>query len=180
MLTFFNKFKSSVGFYSGDVCKLKNDLTDLRPTFFPSVPRLFNKFQELLASRISDLEGVKKYVADKAVAVKLENLHSGAYYTHKLYDTMVFNRVKDFLGGRVKLMLTASAPISERTIDYLKIACCCPVLEGYGQTESGGASFVTKISDPNSGHVGGPTANTEFKLIDVRLKKTKKKKFPKK
>ena len=62
-------------------------------------------------------------------------------------------------------MLTGAAPISGQILDFMKIASCCGILEGYGQTESCGASFLTNIYDTESGHVGGPFVNTEFKVI---------------
>jgi len=64
-------------------------------------------------------------------------------------------------------MLTGSAPIAGNVIDFLKIAACCPIVEGYGQTESCGASFATRLDDPKSGHVGGPVVAIEFKVVDV-------------
>lgn len=64
-------------------------------------------------------------------------------------------------------MVTGSAPISSNVIDFLKICACVPMIEGYGQTESTGASFVTSKLDPVSGHVGGPSVNVEFKVVDV-------------
>lgn len=64
-------------------------------------------------------------------------------------------------------MVTGSAPVSRDVLDFLKIAACCPILEGYGQTETMGASFVTHMNDPKSGHVGGPICQVAFKLIDV-------------
>lgn len=64
-------------------------------------------------------------------------------------------------------MLTGSAPISGEVLDFMRIAVCCPLLEAYGQTESTGGSFITNLHDPTTGHVGGPTVCTEFKVIDV-------------
>lgn len=68
---------------------------------------------------------------------------------------MIFNKVKNNFGGKVNLflikirvMVTAAAPISLDVLEFMKIACCCPILEGYGQTESTGASFVTRANDP--------------------------------
>lgn len=158
---------SAIGFYSGDVQKLKEDLAILKPTVFASVPRLYNRFYDVINSNIKKLKGMKRMLADRAVASKLYYLKNGGYYKNKLYDRLVFNRMKEAFGGRVRCMITASAPISQEVHDFLKIACSCPILEGYGQTESSGASFCTKASDTVSGHVGGPTSNTEFKLIDV-------------
>lgn len=49
----------------------------------------------------------------------------------------------------------------------MKIVMCCPFIEGYGQTESTGASFCTHDKDPTTGHVGGPVCCLEYKLEDV-------------
>ena len=72
------------------------------------------------------------------------------------------------MGGRVKVLLTASAPISVEVMDFLKIAFCAPILEAYGQTEGTGLEFATARDDPFSGHVGGPCEQNEFKLVDVQ------------
>lgn len=156
-----------IGFYSGDVQKLKEDLTTLKPTFFVSVPRLYNRFYDLINGNVKKLSGIKRMLAERAIASKLYYLKNGCHYKYRMYDKLVFNRMKEAFGGRVQIMITGSAPISQEVLDFLKIACCCPILEGYGQTESTGASFCTKAADPLAGHVGGPVANTEFKLVDV-------------
>ena len=52
--------------------------------------------------------------------------------THWLYDNLFFSKIKGKLGGKVRVMLTGSAPISEKILDFLKIAFQCPILEGYG------------------------------------------------
>lgn len=79
----------------------------------------------------------------------------------------MFNKTKDAFGGRVRLMVTGSAPLSGDVINFLKVVVCCPMIEGYGQTESTGGSFITRPDDQESGHVGGPMNNIEFKVVDV-------------
>lgn len=157
----------AIGFYSGDTQKIKDDLQELKPTLFLSVPRLFNRFHDLMKDGINKLTGIKKTLADKAIATKLKNLKSYGQYTHSVYDALVFNKTKMAVGGSVRIMVTGSAPISVQVIDFLKIAICCPVLEAYGQTESSAASFATRIIDGQSGHVGGPLRCLEFKVVDV-------------
>ena len=157
----------AIGFYNGDVQKLKEDLVALKPTFFASVPRLYNRFYDLIHAGVKKLTGVKRMLAERAIAAKLYYLKNGCYYKHRLYDRLVFNRMKEAFGGKVQVMLTGSAPISPEVLEFLKVACSCPILEGYGQTEGTGASFCTKAADSTSGHVGGPTSNTEFKIVDV-------------
>jgi long-chain acyl-CoA synthetase len=49
-----------------------------------------------------------------------------------MYDRLVFNKVKERLGGNVRIMITASAPISDNILRFLKCAFCCPIIEAYG------------------------------------------------
>jgi long-chain acyl-CoA synthetase len=53
-------------------------------------------------------------------------------------------------------MITGSAPISGEVLNFLKICFCCPIVEGYGMTESSAASFLTIPQDKEAGMVGGP------------------------
>ena len=75
--------------------------------------------------------------------------------------------MKEFFGGRLRFLVTGSAPLSKDIIDFFKIATSCPFYEGYGLTEAVGISFITQKWDSTSGHIGGPTACTEFKLVNV-------------
>lgn len=113
------------------------------------------------------MKGFKATLVKHAIETKLENLRKDCSYTHSLYDMLIFKKFREAFGGNVRLMITASAPISKEVLEFLKIATCVPILEIYGQTESTGGSFVTERTDPECGHVGGPTTNCEFKLDDI-------------
>jgi long-chain acyl-CoA synthetase len=136
-------YQMQVGFYQGDVFKLREDLAILRPTFMISVPRLYNRFYDLMQQGISQLTGVKKALAERAIATKLENLHSTGEVTHGLYDALVFKKFREILGGRVRVMITGSAPIAKEVLAFLKIAFCCQIHEGYGQTECAAPASIT-------------------------------------
>ena len=69
---------------------------------------------------------------------------------------LVFNKMKALLGGKVRLMVTGSAPISGEVLDFLKICFCADILEGYGMTETSAASCLMYENDPETGIVGGP------------------------
>lgn len=71
-------------------------------------------------------------MVQKAIDAKLENLRNNCQYTHSLWDNLVFNKMKNVMGGRCRFMLTGSAPTSPVVLDFLKIAICCPILNGYG------------------------------------------------
>ena len=157
------------GIYNGNPAKLKEDLAILRPTFFASVPRLFNKFYDTIVSKVAETGGVKGYIARKAISTKLANEEKYGSDTHWLYDKLVCNKFKAILGGRVEFLLTASAPLGLDVMKYLKVCFCAPFLQGYGQTEGLGGSFVSDKRDIThcKGHTGGPMPHNEFKLVDV-------------
>lgn len=155
------------GIFGGNVFDLKTDLGILQPTVFASVPRLYNRFYDVIQQGMAQATGVKKYLLDTAVAAKMEKLRSTGSPTHALFDKLVFKTMRQALGGKVQIAITASAPIDASVLEFLKIAFCCPVMEAYGQTEGTGGEFASARYDPVMGHVGGPSLCNEFKTKDV-------------
>ena len=88
-------------------------------------------------------------------------------YTSGCWDAVVFKKTKAILGGNVRYMVTGSAPIDKTVIDFLKLCFCCPILEGYGLTESAAGSAVMDVNDTVTGHVGGPSESVKFRLKDL-------------
>lgn len=131
-----------IGFYAGNVLTLTDDCAKLKPTFFASVPRLYNRIYGKVMAGIKAATGVKGWLVNKAISAKLENYHNHLGVTHAIYDKIVFKKFKEILGGNVKLMITGSAPISGEVLDFLKICFCSDILEGYGMTETSAASCL--------------------------------------
>jgi len=156
------------GYFSGNVLKMiSDDLPILKPTFFPSVPRLFNKIYAKIKAGVDGATGCKKWLVDTAITSKLNNLHSTGSVHSPCYDAVVFAKMKAVLGGNVRIMLTGSAPLSMEVFDFLKICFSTYFVEAYGMTETCGGSFATHYMDPLSGHVGGPVANVKVRLRDI-------------
>ena len=84
-----------------------------------------------------------------------------------LVDNLIFKKIRDQFGGRVKLIVTGSAPIAENVLTFVRCALGCIVIEGYGQTECVAASTVTLEGDSIPGHVGVPSPCNMIKLVDV-------------
>mgnify|MGYP000872322690 CR=1 FL=1 len=158
---------ASIGYWSGEVTKVKEDVGKLSPTFFVSVPRLYNRFYEAFVDAISKQSFIKRKLLDIAINTKIKNLDADNVCKHAIFDPILFKNFKKALGGRVRFMITAAAPMHPDRMKYLKVTTCVPMLEAYGQTESTGGSFITHSSDPDVSHVGGPFACHEFKLQDV-------------
>ena len=58
------------------------------------------------------------------------------------FDRLVFSKIKARLGGQVKLIVTGGAPLAAHVEEFLKVAFCCPVVQGFGLTETCAASCI--------------------------------------
>ena len=79
---------------------------------------------------------------------------------------MIFSKFKQALGGRVKKIVSGSAPLSEEVANFYKIAIC-PLVQGYGTTETTGSSFVQRFDDNFELTQGGVSIHNEAKLFDI-------------
>lgn len=85
-----------------------------------------------------------------------------------LFDKIVFNKVKQRLGGHVRILLTGGAPIAPHTWEFLKVCSCAGVVQGYGLTETCAGIFISFIDDPRmDGTTGPPLPYVEFCLESV-------------
>ncbi|KAJ1913926.1 medium-chain fatty acid-CoA ligase faa2 [Mycoemilia scoparia] len=156
-----------IGFYCGDITRIVEDMQILKPTLFISVPRLLNRIYDKIYSATVLAPGLGGAIARKAVAVKLEKFHETGQFTHMFWDRVVFNKVKQVLGGNLDIIVSGSAPLEPKVMDFLRVAFCCPVVEGYGQTESSAISSYLPITHRGSGTIGVPFPGVEFMLVDV-------------
>nr|XP_046201261.1 long-chain-fatty-acid--CoA ligase 1-like [Oncorhynchus gorbuscha]XP_046201262.1 long-chain-fatty-acid--CoA ligase 1-like [Oncorhynchus gorbuscha]XP_046201263.1 long-chain-fatty-acid--CoA ligase 1-like [Oncorhynchus gorbuscha] len=154
-----------VGFYQGDISLLMDDIKTLKPTFFPVVPRLLNRiYDKILGSVTSPL---RRAVLHYAVRRKQAELSSGVVRNNSLWDRLVFNRIQANLGGNLRFILTASAPISPTVLSFLRATLGCLIFEGYGQTECTAGCTFSMPGDWSAGHVGAPLPCAMVKLIDI-------------
>jgi len=156
-----------IGFYQGNPLKLVEDCAALKPSLFPSVPRLYNKIFGALQARFNALTGCKRWLLNKGLAAKMANLETTGAVRHGCYDTLLFGKAAGMLGGQVRQMLTGSAPIDKQVIDFLKICFSCPIQEGYGLTESSASGCLMTPEDRVTGHVGGPVEVMKMRLKDL-------------
>ncbi|EGZ24840.1 hypothetical protein PHYSODRAFT_539827 [Phytophthora sojae] len=157
---------ASAGFYQGDLLTLMDDLVELKPTVFVSVPRLFNRVYDKITQGVAAAGGLKKILFDRALAAKLAGLPEG-HKTHALWDALVFSKVRLALGGRVRLIFSGSAPLSAEVKEFMKVVFCCDVAEGYGLSETAAAVTVGSVDMPMGPHVGCPLIYGQVQLEDV-------------
>ncbi|KAM4838061.1 long-chain-fatty-acid--CoA ligase 5 [Urocitellus parryii] len=156
---------SRVGFFQGDIRLLPDDMKTLRPTVFPTVPRLLNRIYDKVQNEAKT--PLKKFLLNLAVSSKFNEVKNGIIRRDSIWDKLIFSKIQDNLGGRVRVLITGAAPISSSVLTFLRAAMGCPVFEAYGQTECTAGCTITSPGDWTSGHVGVPVACNYVKLEDV-------------
>ncbi len=158
---------ASIGYFDGNMLKLTEDMQELKPTLFCTVPRLFNKIYDKINAGVRDNSSLKQFMFNKAMATKLQSLARESVYTNPFWDKLVFNKIRNILGGRVRMMVCGSAPMNSDVLQFLKVAFCCPIREGYGLTETCACATLCRSEDSSSGHIGGVMPSCHIKLRDI-------------
>uniref|UniRef100_A0A674DVA6 Arachidonate--CoA ligase n=1 Tax=Salmo trutta TaxID=8032 RepID=A0A674DVA6_SALTR len=154
-----------IGYFQGDIRLLMDDLKTLQPTVFPVVPRLLNRmFDKIFGQANSSL---KRWLLVFASRRKHAEMMNGVVRKDSLWDKLIFQKVQNSLGGRVRLMITGAAPVSPTVLTFLRAALGCQFYEGYGQTECTAGCTMSVPGDWTAGHVGAPLPCNYVKLADV-------------
>lgn len=126
-----------------------------------------NKIHQTLTTKIANSSAITRFLFNRGVAAKTANLSRG-YNTHWFYDRVVFNTVKKNLGlDRLLICISGSAPLSPEVLTFLRCILGNKVVEGYGATETAGASLLQHAADYSVGHVGGTMSCCDLCLADV-------------
>ncbi|XP_062575832.1 long-chain-fatty-acid--CoA ligase 1-like isoform X2 [Saccostrea cucullata] len=155
-----------VGFFRGDVKLLTEDMQALKPTLFITVPRLLNRIYDKIENSVQG-SAFKSKLLEWAVAAKSQEVESGIVRKNSIWDKLLFGKVQKLLGGRVKIVITGSAPLEAKVFKFIRAAFGCVVMEGYGQTEATAGITFSIPGDPSIGHVGCPLPCAKVKLVDV-------------
>ncbi|KAF3944260.1 hypothetical protein CMV_029252 [Castanea mollissima] len=159
-------YGGAVGFYQGDNLKLMDDLAALRPTIFSSVPRLYNRIYDGITNAVANSGKLREGLFRVAYNSKKQAIMSGRNPS-PMWDRLVFNKIKEKLGGRVRFLGSGASPLSPDVMDFLRVCFGCQVIEGYGMTETSCVISMMDVGDNLSGHVGSPSPACEIKLVDV-------------
>jgi long-chain acyl-CoA synthetase len=154
------------GFFSGDIKMLVDDIQELKPTIVPGVPRVYEKIYASITAKIAAKSGLAQKLFNKAFFASAKAMRNGKK-PPMVWEKLVFSKIKKNLGGRVRMLFSGGAPLNKRTQEYLSIVFACPLIQGYGLTETCGACCASYLEDNASGHNGPPTTSGEIKLVDV-------------
>ena len=160
----------AIGYWQGDVNKLLDDISELKPSVFIGVPRVFDRIYARVMTMVKEGSAIKRFLFNWGLTRKMNFMRRGKSQAKAspLFDKIVFSKVAARLGGKVKAIVSGGAPLSAHVEEFLRTAMCCPVVQGYGLTETSAASFIASADKiDQSASVGPPTPCTELRLESV-------------
>ena len=143
---------------------IKENIVDIRPHVFTAVPRLLEKVYDGIINKGAAAGGLKAKIFSWAVGLT-ESFEYGKHpsFQRKIADKLVYSKIREGLGGRIKAIASGSAALQPRLARFFH-AIGLPVYEGYGLTET---SPVVSVNAASSGVVFGSVGK---KLDNVELK----------
>merc|ERR550539_1328786 len=157
---------SKIGFWRGDVDGLIDDMKVIKPPMFIGVPRIFQRIQDTVLNQINSSSFIAQWLFRTAYRRKLDAILN-RQEPSKIWDRLIFNKIKAAFGGNITFIGSGSAPLSAELAHFLKV-CLAPIVgEGYGLTETCAGGTGTHEFDLKYGHVGMPRTNVQLKLVSV-------------
>ncbi len=165
---------TTIAYFGGDTKQIVGELMEVKPTYLPSVPRIFEKIYTLANATIEAKPPEEREQAAKAVALGMkvrelqargEEVPAELMKPFEEADEQLFKNVRAIFGGNVRHAVTGAAPISKEILEFFW-AAGVPVLEGYGMTETATAATVCTVEEHRFGTVGKPFPGVEVKIAE--------------
>lgn len=143
----------------------KGDLAALRPTLMAGVPLVLDRLFKLVWENVNAGGFAKRVLFKFLLSYKRRHYNGGS--KTPLCDALIFKKLNAILGGRLRMIASGGAPLSAETQNFITLAFCFPLGQGYGLTETCGAASLCELSrDLTSGHVGPALRSCELRLRD--------------
>ena len=151
--------------------RLPIDLASFKPTFVLAVPRIFEKVYNGAEAKAEAAGKGKIFRKAAEVAIAFsENIDAkkfkpGLAIKHKLFDALVYSKIRNGLGGRVEAAISGGAPLGARLGHFYRGAGIT-ILEGYGLTETTAGATLNLSTALRIGSVGKPIPGTSVKIAE--------------
>ena len=156
--------------YCGSFDKLPAAMAAVKPTVFVGVPRVYEKFRQE-AERRASLSGVKQRMLKWAISVGAKHGETVARGEKpgslgwKLANTLVYNKMRAGLGGRVRYFIAGGAPLGLDTAQWFA-STGVRILEGYGLTETSPVLAINTPAANRMGSVGKPLPQVAYRIVE--------------
>lgn len=142
----------------GKVERIVDNLGELRPTIVAAAPRIFEKIHGRIVAGAREKGGLTEKIFRWA-----DREHGPA--TRWLADRLVYRKLRDRVGGRIRYFVSGSAPLAPEIAEFFDRAGIT-ILEGYGLTESSAGTFLNRPGMVRIGTVGPPIPGMEVKIAE--------------
>ncbi|KAH8988981.1 long-chain-fatty-acid-CoA-ligase [Lactarius hatsudake] len=140
----------------------QGDIKAFRPTIMVGVPAVWELIRKGIVAQVNKSGTVRKSMFNGAMAVKKANVPG----LKSVVDSVVFSKIKEGTGGRLRVALSGGAALSRETQEFLTTALVT-VVQGYGMTETCGMCSILPPDMMRYGCVGLPSPSIEIKFLDV-------------
>jgi long-chain acyl-CoA synthetase len=159
----------AIVYFGGNAKQIVPELQETKPTFLPSVPRIFEKIYALATAAAENQEQLRQAV-ELGVRVRRqerrgEEVPEDLRRAFAKADDVLYGNVRGLFGGRVKQSVSGAAPISAEILAFF-YACGVPVLEGWGMTETSGVGCVNTVDQLRFGTVGRALPEVEIRIAE--------------
>lgn len=172
MLDYLYIYKSVSIYYAESMDTIGDDLKEVKPQLFATVPRLLEKVYDKIVAKGTDLTGIKKSLFFWALELGLKYdpiIDGGFWYNFqlKLANKLIFSKWREALGGNVMAIVAGGAALQPR-LARVFAAAQIPVLEGYGLTETSPVIGVNSLLNNGRmiGTIGRPLENLDVKIAE--------------
>jgi long-chain acyl-CoA synthetase len=161
-------------YWERDPLRIVPNLSETQPTYFPSVPRIFEKIYTAATSAVEKEGGLKKRVFDWAIGVgkKIRRLEREGKspgpllrLQHRIADKQVLSKIRNLFGGKLKQAVSGAAPINPEILEFFDAAGVL-VVEGWGMTETSTAATIATPEEFKIGTIGKPFPGCEVRIAD--------------
>lgn len=160
--------------YAESIEKVPENMQEVRPHVMMSVPRLYEKIYARVHEKVRHDSFLKRYIFNKAVATGKQYVHEK--YTLKVtnpsterkfkrYDKLVYRKLKERTGGRIKFFVSGGAALSKEIEEFFN-AVDIPILQGYGLTETSPVIAFNNFNAMRFGSVGKPLPDADVKIAE--------------
>ena len=159
--------------FSESLAKLPNELKTIRPTFFLAPPRVWERVFASINAEVNKRGKLSKKLLHGAVGLGSEATRlrqqgkpvpAWLKSALKLADRLVFSKIRERLGGRLRIAASGAAPLGKELAEFYG-SIGLPLIEGYGLTEAGVVT-LNPIDNPRFGSIGKPLAGVEVRLAE--------------
>jgi long-chain acyl-CoA synthetase len=164
----------ALAYWERDPLKILPNLAEVKPHYFPSVPRIFEKIYTAATAKAEKAGGIQKRIFWWAIGVgsKVRELERQGrkpgfllQRQHALADRLVLANIRNLFGGNIVEAVTGAAPINPDILRFFDAAGVL-VLEGWGMTETSTAATISRPDAFKFGTIGKPFPGCEMKIAD--------------